>query len=319
MSTATPESTPADAAPSPSSEPVAQDAGAEPVRRDTAHLGMWLLLGQEFVFFAGLLVAYAVFRAWYPQDFSWAAQQLNRVLYCSGAFALLGGSLSATLAVRAARAGDRRDTGVWLSVAIACGVAFLALLGAEYGHTIQAGFLPGSHFRPAPEHLAAGTEQLRVPAHGGTFFGLYLVITGLLAVHVLFGLGLLGWAFVRNRRGAVTVEDGTSVELAAFYAHVLALVGTVAALAILRAHPVLPSLALAGVLLVLQLGAVVAFLVHARAESRRDALLLVAACAFAGAFLASTLADTTHRGQVDRLQGTQLNDATGERAPGGMP
>src|SRR3984885_10216706 len=62
---------------------------------DAAKIGMWAFLGQELLFFSGLFVAYGIFRSWYPEMFSEASHQLNRVMGATNTIVLLFSSLTA--------------------------------------------------------------------------------------------------------------------------------------------------------------------------------------------------------------------------------
>lgn len=191
---------------------------------DTAKLGMWLFLAQELLFFAGLFVAYGIYRSWYPEDFSWASHQLDRFMGGANTIVLLFSSLTAALAVRSAQLGDRKKTGILLLVTIACAFGFLVIKYFEYVHKFHAGLLPGSHFHPIVEHLAASTHSLPIPQHGGSFFGIYFMMTGVHGLHVVIGIGVIFWVWWRNNRGDFTAEYWTPVDLVALYWHLVDLV-----------------------------------------------------------------------------------------------
>src|SRR5688500_14680880 len=72
---------------------------------DTAKLGMWLFLAQEILFFAGLFVAYGVYRSWYPDMFSVASHQLDRFIGGFNTIVLLLSSFTAAMAVRSSQLG----------------------------------------------------------------------------------------------------------------------------------------------------------------------------------------------------------------------
>ena len=44
---------------------------------DAAKMGMWLFLITEILLFSGMFVAYAVYRAWYPEVFEAGSAQLD--------------------------------------------------------------------------------------------------------------------------------------------------------------------------------------------------------------------------------------------------
>jgi len=191
---------------------------------DTAKLGMWLFLAQELLFFSGLFVAYGIYRNWYPDDFSWSSHQLDRFMGGANTIVLLFSSLTAALAVRSAQLGTRKNTGILLLITIACAFGFLVIKYFEYVHKFEAGLLPGNLFHPHVHHLAASTAGLPIPRHGGSFFGIYFMMTGVHGVHVIIGIGVIFWIWLRNQRGEFTTEYWTPVDLVALYWHLVDLV-----------------------------------------------------------------------------------------------
>jgi len=190
---------------------------------DTAKLGMWLFLAQELLFFAGLFVAYGIYRTWYPEMFVWASSQLNRPLGALNTCVLLFSSLTAALAVRSAQLGEQKKTGQLLLATIACAFGFLIIKFFEYKHKFDAHLLPGSHFHPLAHHLVPGSAA-HIPQNGGTFYGIYFMMTGVHGVHVVVGIGVIFWIWLRNQRGEFTSEYWTPVDLVALYWHLVDLI-----------------------------------------------------------------------------------------------
>ncbi len=183
-----------------------------------AKLGMWIFLGQELLFFSGLFVAYGVFRNWYPGAFSAGSHQLDKTMGALNTIVLLFSSLTAALAVRSAQLGQKKMTGRLLLVTIACAIAFLVVKYFEYGHKFHSGLLPGPYFHP--HHLEHGM----VPEKSSIFFSIYFMMTGVHAIHILVGIGVLTWIWRRNERGEFSKEYFTPVDLAALYWHLVDLV-----------------------------------------------------------------------------------------------
>lgn len=189
---------------------------------DTAKLGMWVFLVQELLFFSGLFVAYGVYRSWYPEMFKAASHQLDKIMGATNTVVLLFSSFTAAMAVRSSQLGKRKETGNFILVTIACACVFLVVKYFEYAHKFHAGLLPGRYFHPHLEHLAAGSPPL--PANTGAFFSLYFMMTGVHGVHVLVGIGVLIWIWIRNNRGEFSKEFFTPVDIAALYWHLVDLV-----------------------------------------------------------------------------------------------
>lgn len=189
---------------------------------EAAKVGMWAFLVQELLFFSGIFVAYGVFRSWYPETFSAASHQLDRVMGAGNTIVLLFSSLTAALAVRSAQLGQKKATSNYLLVTIACACIFLVVKFFEYRHKFEAGLLPGQYFHPDHHHLVPGSHAL--PANAHVFFGIYFMATGIHAVHIIVGIGVLLWIWRRNERGDFTKEYYAGVDIAALYWHLVDLV-----------------------------------------------------------------------------------------------
>ena len=188
---------------------------------DAAKIGMWAFLVQELLFFAGIFVLYGVYRTWYPETFSAAGHQLNRQLGAMNTIVLLVSSLTAALAVRSAQIGDRKGTSRYLLVTIACAFIFLIVKYFEYAHKFEAGLLPGKYYAPIAAHLS-GTTPL--PGNSHYFYSIYFVATGIHALHIIIGIGVLYWTYRRNERGDFSKEYYAGVDMVALYWHLVDLV-----------------------------------------------------------------------------------------------
>jgi cytochrome c oxidase subunit 3 len=188
---------------------------------DAAKLGMWAFLAQELLFFSGLFVAYGVYRTWYPEVFVQCSAQLDRAMGTTNTLVLLFSSLTAALAVRSAQLGKKNQTSVLLIITIACAFIFLVVKYFEYHHKFEAGLLPGKYFHPIQEELKPGTH---IGPEGGTFFAIYFIMTGVHALHIIVGIGVLIWILIRNMRGEFTKDFFTPVDLTALYWHLVDLI-----------------------------------------------------------------------------------------------
>lgn len=189
---------------------------------DAAKLGMWVFLAQELLFFSGLFVAYGVYRSWYPEMFQAASHQLDKIMGGTNTVVLLFSSFTAAMAVRSSQLGKKKATGNYLLITILCACVFLVIKYFEYSHKFHAGLLPGRFFHPHVEHLVAGSPPL--PPNTGSFFSIYFMMTGVHGVHVLIGIGVLIWIWLRNNRGEFSKEFFTPIDIAALYWHLVDLV-----------------------------------------------------------------------------------------------
>ncbi|MBZ5708600.1 cytochrome c oxidase subunit 3 [Nannocystis pusilla] len=149
-------------------------------QRDAVALGMWAFLGQEVLFFGVLFVFYTSLRVRHPELFAAYGPRLDWRLATIMTATLLVSSFTMALAVRFAFTRARRALLVALAATMALGAAFLAMKLWEYAHHFARGETPfvdlaGNGPGPGPH----------------SFFGLYFVLTGFHALHVLGGLVVL--------------------------------------------------------------------------------------------------------------------------------
>lgn len=79
------------------------------------------------------------------------------------------------------------------------------------------------------------------------------------------------------------------------------------------------NLLVAVVIATIKAALVVTYFMHLKDDARFNALVFIGSLLFGGVFLAYTMNDTAHRGQIDPEQGVEVLPATGEHAPGGVP
>jgi cytochrome c oxidase subunit 3 len=174
-----------------------------------AREGMWLFLCTEILLFGGLFLLYSVYRYRHPQEFHEASRELSRFLGTLNTTVLITSSLSVALALHALGEGRTRRVLSLLGSSLALGAAFLVVKGFEWGEKFAHGVYPGS-----PELLARAKGQI-------LYFGLYFMMTGLHALHVLIGLGLLATALVLVRRGRISPAHPIVLENTGLYWHLV--------------------------------------------------------------------------------------------------
>ena len=169
-------------------------------------LGMWVFLATEILFFGGLLTGYAMYRSSYPDAFGQASRTLSVVSGTIMTLVLLGSSLTMAMAVHAAQIGSRKLLALFLILTIILGLGFLAIKGAEYWSHWQEHLVPGPGW--SWEGPNSNVAQLF------TFF--YFTLTGLHAVHMIIGIGIMTVLLVMTRRGTVKYF---TVEISGLYWH----------------------------------------------------------------------------------------------------
>ena len=161
---------------------------------ESSLLGMWIFLATEILFFGGALMAYMVYRRWYPDAFALASSHIAIMPGAINTAVLIFSSLTMALAVHAAQTNERRKILFFIVVTMILGAAFLGIKGYEYHEKYVEGFIPGLglEFR-FPEPQYANNAQI--------FFSIYFVLTGIHGIHVAIGIGIMIWILIRNERG----------------------------------------------------------------------------------------------------------------------
>ena len=177
---------------------------------EAAHLGMWLFLGTELLFFGALFAAYTVYRFSYPAAFAAASRELMMWAGAADTAILLVSSFAVAMAVHAAQAGSRWLVTFLLLAAAVLGGAFLVLHGYEYYRDFAEQHVPGKMF-----HFRGAAPDNKVQL----FFVLYFCMTGLHSIHVMIGVGLLTVIAVQAARGKYSAEYYNPVEISGLYWH----------------------------------------------------------------------------------------------------
>jgi cytochrome c oxidase subunit 3 len=178
-------------------------------QHDAASLGMWVFLLTEILFFGGLFLAYLLYRLWFPEAFRVASSHLEIGWGAANTVVLILSSLTMALAVRAAQTGQQRAT-VWFIVAtIGLGAVFLGIKAVEYAAKFEHHLVPGPQFR------IDGAD----PTHAQIFFSLYFVMTGLHALHMIIGIGIMAVLAVMAARGRFGAAYNSPVEMGGLYWH----------------------------------------------------------------------------------------------------
>ncbi len=171
-------------------------------------LGMWLFLVTEIMFFGGLFLAYSIYRGMYPVAFAHASHHLDINLGAFNTVMLIASSLTMVLAVHAAKLSQKKGQIIYLILTIVFGAIFLGVKGIEYSHKFHEHLVPGPHFQI---HDAGKGAQL--------FFSLYFAMTGMHAVHMIIGIGMLIVLIVQAAQGRFTKAYHTPVEMIGLYWH----------------------------------------------------------------------------------------------------
>ena len=178
-------------------------------QKEVSNLGMWVFLATEVLFFGGLFLTYSIYRAWYPDAFAAASRQMVLWAGTTNTVVLITSSLTMALAVHAAQTGRRGLLLTFLVVTMALGATFLGIKSVEYYHKFAEHHVPGPGFQFEKEYFR----------HAQLFFSLYFVMTGLHALHMIIGIGVMLCMFWWSWRGTITAEYSSPIEISGLYWH----------------------------------------------------------------------------------------------------
>ena len=209
-----------------------------PQQKEAAVLGMWVFLLTEILFFGGLFVAYMVYRIWYFEAFAEASRRLSLFWGGLNTAVLIGSSLTMALAVRAAQTNNRKWTVNWLVLTMILGCVFLGVKVIEYRDKFANYEVPGAtyNWQYHEQHQAAASAEAPAAAEGGEhrqlhmtpdqlqrttqiYFSLYFTMTGLHALHMIVGVGLMAVITFMAWKGKFDAEYYTPVEMSGLYWH----------------------------------------------------------------------------------------------------
>ncbi|MFO0984806.1 MAG: cytochrome c oxidase subunit 3 family protein [Planctomycetota bacterium] len=182
-------------------------------QHEAAALGMWAFLVTEIMFFGGLFTGYAVYRHSYPQAWAQGSHHLSILWGGFNTAVLLGSSLTMALAVRSAQVNQQRDIVRYLLATIGLGVVFLGVKAIEYAEKFAHHLVPGLHF-----HAPQDAPQMQL------FFSFYFAMTGVHALHMVIGIGILATLLWMARRGRFSAEHHPWLELSGLYWHLVDIV-----------------------------------------------------------------------------------------------
>jgi cytochrome c oxidase subunit III len=197
---------------------------------DATNFAMWLFLLTEIMFFGGLFTAYLILRNWYYPAFVEGSHQLSIFWGTANTTVLIISSFTMAMSVWCAQM--RRKGGLLLCLVLtfALGLVFLGIKGIEWHEKWVKYHVPGLHWseasflhpqldtevyaeyhdKPLAPDMASKTEQ---------YFFLYFAMTGMHALHMVIGIGILGFMLFRAKAGAYTEGHYTFVENFGLYWH----------------------------------------------------------------------------------------------------
>jgi cytochrome c oxidase subunit III len=177
---------------------------------EASKIGMWLFIFTELLLFGVLFVIYAVYRYLNHDAFHLAAEELDTFIGTVNTVILLISSMTIAMAATALRKKNKMLTLALAGVTLVLGVVFLVNKYFEWGAKFEHGIFPGSEY--LTEMLSQG-EIL--------FFGLYFIMTGLHALHIVIGLVLIAVVMWKINSGKVHSERAALLDNSGLYWHLV--------------------------------------------------------------------------------------------------
>ncbi|ACS60708.1 cytochrome c oxidase subunit 3 [Rhizobium sp. WSM1325] len=140
-------------------------------------MGVYIFIGTETLLFGGIFLTIAWLRLEHPEQVVVASKTMHWLLAGVNTAVLLTSSAAMAMAVECAKRGREKRTAWFVALAAILGLGFLGLKAYEYRVEYQEGLLP----------VSGSGAALTEPSHR-LFMDLYLISTGLHAVHLSLGL-----------------------------------------------------------------------------------------------------------------------------------
>lgn len=180
---------------------------------EASKIGMWLFIFTELLLFGGLFIIYSVYRYLNHEAFHLAGEELNRTIGTLNTIILLISSMTVAMSTTALQKKQKGTTILLLSITVILGIVFLINKYFEWGVKFEHGIWPGS------EHMQETMSQGEI-----LFFGLYFVMTGLHALHIIIGLIIIAVAISGVVKGKVNSQRAALLENGGLYWHLVDLI-----------------------------------------------------------------------------------------------
>jgi cytochrome c oxidase subunit 3 len=181
-------------------------------QREASTLGMWVFLCTEILFFGGLFTTYVVYRTRFHGVFAQASEHLNVTLGATNTLVLIVSSLTMALAIWSSQINRRKMIVLFLILTMILGSTFLVVKFFEYREKFEHHLVPGANF-----HYVCPAGEECHPQEAQIFFSLYFCMTGLHALHMIVGLGLLTYLLVPSWQGKFNAEWHNPLECIGLY------------------------------------------------------------------------------------------------------
>jgi cytochrome c oxidase subunit III len=183
-------------------------------QREAGTLGMWLFLATEILFFGGMFTSYLIYRTLHPHAFYIGSHLLEVQFGAINTAVLICSSLTMVMAIYSAQTGKSKGTTIFfLAITMLLGLTFLGVkLYFEWYHDYLVRIVPGVAFTYRPEwgHHAPVVQMFMV---------FYFLMTGVHALHMIVGVGILAVLIVMTARGRFGPTYANPLDISGLYWH----------------------------------------------------------------------------------------------------
>jgi nitric oxide reductase NorE protein len=154
-------------------------------RRIPGEEGVWVFIFGDMIIFTIFFLTFIVYRSENPTLYASQQGLLSTGLGLLNTLLLLTSSLFMAQAVRIARSNSHQLRALLAGV-IVCGLGFIVVKAFEWGSKIQDG----------------------ITLNTNDFFMFYYMFTGIHLMHVIIGLGIISWLFIRAKEPVDSIMLG---------------------------------------------------------------------------------------------------------------
>ena len=177
---------------------------------EASKIGMWLFIFTELLLFGVLFLIYSVYRYINNEAFHLAAEELDTFVGAVNTVILLVSSMTIAMSTTSLQKKNKTLTLALSGITLILGVVFLVNKYFEWGAKFDHGIFPGS------EYLTESLSQGEI-----LFFGLYFIMTGLHALHIIIGLVLIAVVMWKVYTGKVHADRAVLLENSGLYWHLV--------------------------------------------------------------------------------------------------
>ena len=177
--------------------------------KSRGRVGMWLFISTEVLLFGGLFLLYSMYRFKNPASFHAGSQELSRFFGTLNTCILITSSFTVAMSIFMFKQNKINKFKIFLLATIGFAFGFLIVKTFEWKEKFEHGLFPGAKV------------LLSKPKGEILYFGLYFMMTGLHALHVIIGILVLSFVLIWISRSNIKAEHPVILENSGLYWHLV--------------------------------------------------------------------------------------------------